>query len=318
MDPRFHGYGRHMRNYNKQLNEDITKLKLLHAKKDKTDFNALKAELMKQHGISKATIYREMKKEQPGTYKRPKYDPPIREVTAKEKELVSGMLYKQMPVEQVRAEMEKQTGESYSWDRIDKIRSEIEREVNEIPEDKIIDLRTNKSIGFEYESPYGEDMKEFLGRFLNIDKIDPCGYVTIPYKGHGVRIGNDTVQDFHTWIANSAASKGSDVVAVSRITLKHLAAELVRKFSQGKAFGSRDLTEIQKILSEYEVPGNDNSQDFEYMVKVIQHFAPKAKRADIVFAASRFAEEFEGICNSIKPDYNEARAVDAKWARDHM
>ena len=115
-----------MRKFNKALNKDITELKTLHMKKDKTEFRKRKAEIMKQHKISKATVYREMKKDNPGTYNSPRFNPPVREVTEKEKELVGGMLYRQIPVERIRSEMEKRSGQSYSWDRIDMIRKQIE------------------------------------------------------------------------------------------------------------------------------------------------------------------------------------------------
>ena len=51
-----------MKLYNKKLNEDITLLKAFHTKKDKRDFNLLKNEIMQRHDVSKATVYREMKK----------------------------------------------------------------------------------------------------------------------------------------------------------------------------------------------------------------------------------------------------------------
>lgn len=50
-----------MRTFNKKRNEDISELKKLHMLKDKTAFKQRKAEIMAEHKISKATVYREMK-----------------------------------------------------------------------------------------------------------------------------------------------------------------------------------------------------------------------------------------------------------------
>ena len=116
-----------MRQFNKQLNSDISNLKLLHSKKDKTEFNSLKAEIMSRHNISKATVYREMKKDTPGMYKTPRYYPPVRPVTIKEKQMINSLLLKGTKIQDIQKIMEDETGEVYSWDRVDMIRNQIER-----------------------------------------------------------------------------------------------------------------------------------------------------------------------------------------------
>ena len=113
--------------FNKQLNTDINNLKKLHAKKDKTEFKRAKAEIMKRHNISKATVYREMKKDVPGSYKTPNYSTHKIPITDKEKRMVRELLLKQHTLQDICLIMEKQTGESYNWDRVDKIRKELEK-----------------------------------------------------------------------------------------------------------------------------------------------------------------------------------------------
>lgn len=51
-----------MKKYNAALALDIALLKTLHIKKDKSSFKVIKNELMQRHKISKATVYRELKK----------------------------------------------------------------------------------------------------------------------------------------------------------------------------------------------------------------------------------------------------------------
>jgi hypothetical protein len=306
-----------MRKFNGQLNKDITELKTLHMKKDKTDFNKMKAEVMKRHNISKATVYREMKKEQPGYYKRPQYNPPIREITAKEKELVSGKLLKQTPIEEIRAQMEKETGESYSWDRIDKIRYEINTGEQTRKSKGIIDMRNHNSNGFEYESPHGKDMKLFLEEILNLEKIDPRSKMTINFKGYDLILGSDVRNEFHRWIANTAAGRGRDVIEVARITSKHLCAEQFRYFAQGKAHNMKDLIEGNKLLDGYESTGAVNPVDFELIVQTVKKFAPKAKRIDIVFEVSNLVYEL-GASKELMPDRKEENDALKKELRKNM
>jgi hypothetical protein len=108
--------------YNPELNADINRLKGLHALKDKSRFNALKSELMLKYNMSKATVYREMRKATPGLYKILNYKPPKRDVSEKEIDMVKELLARKIPVMDISAIMESETGDNYDWDRIDKIR----------------------------------------------------------------------------------------------------------------------------------------------------------------------------------------------------
>jgi len=329
-----------MRKYNKKLNADIMELKELHGKKDKTDFNRRKAEIMKSHGISKATVYREMKKDVPGSYKRPLYNPPIREVTAKEKEMVRGMLFRQIPIAMIMPEMEEQTGESYSRDRIEKIRNEIEKDdsnimsanesakirggtvkaggksKNEITQMKVLGAEGGSiKTGFEYESPHGEDMKQFLGKVFGIKNMDPRSILTIPVEGYVIKLGYDAVCDIQRKMANSAAGKGYDALEIAKINLKHLCIEQIRQFTKGKAYSAKDLIEINKILTQFESTGLKPGIDFEFLYDTCMRFAKKGtKREDIVFYASRMQGEYSGLSEEMKPSWEESCDADANWA----
>jgi hypothetical protein len=329
-----------MRKFNKKLNADITELKVLHAKKDKSEFNKRKAEIMQSHKISKATVYREMKKDNPGSYRRPNYNPPVREVTEKEKELVSGMLFRQIPIARIIPEMERLTGEGYTWDRIDRIRQESEKDaagrkehqrkgnmkngktakgnlrVKEIPDEKIPgDGSAPKGEVFEYESPHGEDMKEFMGKVLSIDKMDPRSIVTIHVNGYGIRLGYDAVTDIQRYAANSAAGKGYDMLEVAKINNKHLYFEQIRHFTQGKAHSVKDTIEISKVLNQFESAGRKPGMDFEFLVDTCMRFAKKGtKREDIVFYVSNVQGEYSGLSEEMKPSREESCDAIANWA----
>lgn len=333
-----------MRKYNKKLNEDITELKELHGKKDKTDFNRRKAEIMKSHGISKATVYREMKKEVPGSYKRPLYIPPIREVTAKEKEMVKGMLFRQIPIAMIMAEMEEQTGESYSRDRIDKIRNEIEKDEsnikavnenakrrggkgkagrkskNEITQEKVLGAEGGGvNAGFEYESPHGEDMKQFLGKVLGIKNMDPRSILSIPVEGYVIKLGYDAVCDIQRKMANSAAGRGYDALEAAKINLKHLCIEQIRQFTKGKAYSAKDLIEINKILTQFESTGLKPGIDFEFLYDICMIFAAKGtRREDVVLVAANKAPEYKGLSNEMLANSEETNRALVKIVDENV
>lgn len=312
-----------MKKFNQALNKDITELKTLHMKKDKSEFRKRKAEIMKQHNISKATVYREMKKDNPGTYNSPRYNPPVREVTAKEKELVSGMLYRQLPVERIRSEMEKQSGQSYSWDRIDMIRKQIENEGNILNADKSADATPAIAIGrmkggmIEYESPHGMEMKLFLEKVLNIDKIAPGSIITVDVKGSPVKLGSDAVHEMQRIAANSSAGRGYDALEVARINSKHILIEQVRYTSYGNAQTIKDQIEIIKILNTLESNGRKPGIDFEFLVNAVKHFTKgKVKREDLVFYVTHNSPE--GLSQEMKPAYKEILRANSRWAEKSM
>ncbi len=305
-----------MRKFNKALNADITELKVLHMKKDKTEFNKMKDVIMKRHKISKATVYREMKKEQPGYYKRPQYNPPVREITEKEKELVSGMLFKQMPVEEIRANMEKETGESCSWDRIDKIREALENDKNVITADKIMPRGSAEKC--EYESPHGMDMKLFLEKVMSIDKMHPNSFITIVVKDYGIRLWYDEVRDIQRFVANSAAGIGYDAAMAAKMNYKHLCFEDVRLLSQGKAHNIKELTELGKMINTFESSGGRPGIDFEFLADIVQHFAPDVERENIVLAVSARSGKYEGLSKEMKAPESEEREAIYNLARRNM
>lgn len=315
-----------MKKFNQSLNKDISELKTLHMKKDKTEFRKRKAEIMKQHNISKATVYREMKKDNPGTYNSPRYNPPVREVTAKEKELVSGMLYRQLPVERIRSEMEKQSGQSYSWDRIDMIRKQIESEgsiLSVIPgaaaKTAAIANARMKGGMIEYESPHGMEMKLFLEKVLNIDKMAPGSIITVDVKGSPVKLGSDAVHEMQRIAANSSAGRGYDALEVAKINSKHIIIEQVRYTSYGNAQTIKDQIEIIKILNTMESTGRKPGIDFEFLVDVVKYFTKgKVKREDIVFFVSRNSPDYEGLSEEMNPSYEETQHAYSKWAEEHM
>ncbi|MEI2726777.1 MAG: hypothetical protein V9H26_25715 [Verrucomicrobiota bacterium] len=107
-----------MKQFNKELHEDIMLLKTLHANKDKTEFNILKAEIMQKHKISKATVYREMKKESPGEYKIPNYNPPKMDIRMPEILMVRELLIAGRQATEIIKIIGKELDMHYTWDKI--------------------------------------------------------------------------------------------------------------------------------------------------------------------------------------------------------
>lgn len=300
-----------MGKFNKQLHDDINQLKVLHAKKDKTDFKKQKALVMERHNISKATVYRELKKDVPGTYKTPKYDPPIREVTEVEKEQVRGMLLKQIPIEQIRSTMEKRSGCSYSWDRIDRIRSEIQKQPRGAAE-TAIEEKSNPAV--ENESPYGDVVMEFIGQVMKIKEMSPGSVVTVPLGKDKIVMNHRQVKEIQLTVANIKDSAGVDLDAVANIRTKHLCYQKIRLFTAGAPHTIKELDDTYSLL--VKCGGSkaikEDSIDFERIVEIVKCAKPKATRQEIVGFVLHVCQKHSGLNPAMMPHYSESK----KWGLD--
>lgn len=156
-----------MKPFNPQLNKDITELRALSIKKDKTAFKALLNELILKHSVSKATVYRELKKDIPGSYTRQNHSAGTRAITEREISMVKELLLKKVPVINLGRIMEAETGEKYTWERIEKLR-------------QIVDMRITESSGAldaPFVTSFGYPIKCLVERALNLDKIAPNTFI---------------------------------------------------------------------------------------------------------------------------------------------
>lgn len=293
--------------------------------KDKTEFQQAKAEVMKRHNISKATVYREMNKEVPGAYRQPKYSNKARDITPHEKELVKTLLFKKIPLEQMCSEMEKLRNERYSWDRIDQIRKAIEPEVkkemaalNRKKSPQTESTVSDRTVNEKPESAWGKDIKLVLEEALNIDKIDKDSVVSINIKGTIYKIGHDAIKEILMILANSAAEEGRDVMESLDQQIKHLLTQQVRYIKNGAECNVRDLYDILKM---HKVMGGritDNSIDFELLFAVVKDFAPDAIREDVETVTWKLSIDHPDCSIYIRPDEVKMHKLLVKEMMDNM
>lgn len=228
-----------MKNFNKELYKDITRLKALHAKKDKTDFKRAKCEVMLKHNISKATVYREMKKDVPGFYKTPSYSPPVRAITEREIQMVRELLYKKIPVMDIPRIMEAETGETYNWDRIDKLRTIIDARIKE---------DEGKPLNTEFESSFGGELKRVVEEALKIDRMAPNAYIEIEVYGRRHRLSFSEAKDIALICMNSyertkeGYAEGTTYV---REKIWHLFEQKVSSVQSGATLTAKELIELK-------------------------------------------------------------------------
>jgi hypothetical protein len=241
----------HMKDFNPELNKDITRLTELHALKDKSQFNALKNEIMLKHGISKATVYREMKKDTPGLYNKPQYNPPQRAITEKEIAMVTELQLKKIPVMDLGRILEAETGDKYNWDRIDKIRSIIDARFKAEEVESGKPVSTNK----ERESMFGDEIKRICLEALKFDYMAPDAYIEFTAGEQNYRLCYDDIKDIVMICANAAALQNDglyDHFTQVREKIWWLLTEKLRLINSGSGVTTKELLDIKNAFEEFE------------------------------------------------------------------
>ncbi len=329
-----------MRKFNKKLNADIGLLKQLHAKKDKSEFNKMKAVIMERHNISKATVYREMKKEVPGFYKKPQYYPPVRPVTLKEARMVRELLVKGTKIQDIQVILENETGERYSWDRVDMIRKEVDREAvdrgkliedsGKLIEDRgkgIVDSKKQEALSrcaeadgglCGNESGFGEDIRVFLEKVLGVDNMSPGSVVTVNVKKRPIRYGYTAIKEIMMISANSENAGGTDVADHMIVTALHCTAELVRMYSQGKPAGTTDYLNVLRVYKEYRKAFSTSfSPDFKVTDACLQEAAPHLNEVERLLLIHKHYSRTKGA-SAASMDMDRLKEITAQAALENM
>ena len=236
-----------MKQFNQQLHDDIALLRTLHAKKDKHGFNVLKAEIMKNHNISKATVYREMKKDTPGEYKVPNYNPPKMDIRMPEILMVRELLLSGRQATEIIKIMSKELDIKYHWDRFNAVRKLAE----ELPEDEYDPKQT----------AFAGGGRKFFTELFNLEYMAPSNYDVFPVNGEMIKISRENYDLIVLIVMDDNPPDGEDIT-MKKIREEVLAHELQKKNTMraikaltksgepGSAYALKSLNETyEKLLA---------------------------------------------------------------------
>ena len=240
---------KHMKQYNKELAEDISLLKAMHTKKDKSGFNTLKEEIMRKHNISKATVYRELKKDMPGAYKTPNYNPPKMEITTEEALMVRELLLQGRQNQEIMKIMTRELGIHYYWDRFDRVRKMAE-ELDE----NVYDIN---------RSYFPERGNMFFERILGTEYMAEGAYKLIDIDGKMIRISKNTLDMFKVYVMRDNPISGeppqmnfleNEIIFHAEITegLRRKLNMMHKTGEMPSAYALRSLMETKQLIEKRE------------------------------------------------------------------
>jgi len=266
--------------------------------KDKTAFKQRKAEIMAEHKISKATVYREMNKKLPGSYAQPRYTNKPAEISAQEKELVKTMLFNKAPANLIQDELGKLTGKNYSWDKFNQIRLAVERDLPPAVSNNGAD--TGLPAGADVPvipqvSAFGDNLQILLEAIFHFEKISDDTIIKVKHGENTFCLGHDAVMDIKRIIMNSASVNGIDVGASMQMKIKHILVEKLRILQSGADCSIKDIAAIQRIHKSLNLMTSPlDDKELEWIYRIVLYFNKKAKRDKVNLLAINISEEFFG------------------------
>jgi len=287
-----------MKDFNPALNKDITRLTELHALKDKSKFNELKNEIMLKHGISKATVYREMKKETPGLYNKPQYNPPQRAITEKEIAMVTELQLRKIPVMDLGRILEAETGDKYNWDRIDKIRSIIDArfKAEETETGKLVSAMNAGPSSSLRVTAFGDEIKRICSEALKFDYMSQDAYIEFTAGEQNYRLCYDDIKDIVMICANAAALQNDglcDHYTQVRQKIWQLLTEKIQLINSGAGVTTKELLDIKNAFEEFEKSYLDSfCKNFSVIWGVVRELVPEKNYSKVIELTRKYSELF--------------------------
>ncbi len=237
--------GKTMKPVNEELKKDIYKLKFLHAKKDKSEFNVFRDEIMCRHSISMATVYRELKKDTPGEYKIPNYNAAAYNITEREIMMVRELLLGGRQHNEIIKIMARELEIPYNWDRFNKA-----RELSESDE---------KFLQSPMESAFARNGYYFVQQLLGIEHMMPGSFAEIQLSGTKLKFSRESYEILQLLIMKdnppaddsmNTAQLADEVIQdkLMRIGVNRQLARMTLNPKAGSSFAMKNLLYIKEML----------------------------------------------------------------------
>lgn len=292
-----------MKKFNEKLNKDITLLKALHSKRDKTEFMKMRNIVIKRHKINKCTVYRQMKRAIPGLpiTARKNYKP----ITNEEMNMVSELLFKQFRIAEIRAALERLTGFGYSNERINKIRKEAEKRSNQ-PEDT-------------EHTAFGGNIRKLFIELCNFDLTELNRVQKLLLNGKEIKINCGVIRDAVDMLIFSAENEGKSTAAIHRQKMENMLSRKLELVSQGQYIAAYDLRILENIRQSLEKQGAVTfSPDYKVLAEVCRELKPGISDVQIFFIADKHQRLIKESSEDIVPFRAEVRRLAAKEAEENM
>lgn len=260
--------GSTMKPFNQLLHNDIMELKSYTGSHDEASYKQLMKKVQTKHGISRTTLYNEISKDVPGSYKAYESRGRVVPLTQKEAIMVKEMLQHGKTTEEIRNTMSIELGFSYSARRVNSVKQQInhgaileseepinpapnntDTEVNDKPKPCIdinIDgVKTSAELGAlvkklagapgagEFTVNFKGNLRRLFYRLSVLSKLDPKKPVKLNIYGYEREVSPRTIKGCLDQLAGSALTGGMDTDESIRFNIQTLLLNESNEYKRG-------------------------------------------------------------------------------------
>lgn len=296
--------------FNKQLHKDILLLKSITHAKGTSGYKKVFNGIMQFHGISKSTLYNELSKEVPGSYKEYETKGRTVEISRIEIDTVNELLKAGKTMEFIKDHMSVELGFSYSAYRLDRVKY-ILNSAGKPLNPSILNVDETEDIPAEPDNtPAKTNIKEpvkfkgnirkFFYRLSHIEKISKDRTIKIDMEGNVFNVHKGLVKSFFDIMAASGETGGKSKEEIFRFNMETILLNESDMYRRGVYIAPgwiKQLESVRKSLAETSPENEKNNSKGGYNLDdihmAVSHFSPNTTREDVV----RFIKSYKAKTN---------------------
>lgn len=285
--------------FNKKLHKDVLLLKSISHAKGTPEYKKVFNGIMQFHGISKATLYNELAKEVPGSYKEYESKGRTVEISRMEVDAVNELLKAGKTIDFIKNHMTVELGFSYSTIRLNKVKyilnsngkplnplilNEDETEVNHAESaNKTLNLCPTEPVKFK------GNIRKFFYRLSHIANISKDRTIKIDMEGNVFPVHKGMVKSFFDTMAASGETGGKSKDEIFRFNMETILLNESDMYRKGVYIAPgwiKQLEFVRKSLAETSPENEKNISKGGYNLDdihiAVSHFSPNTTREDVV------------------------------------
>lgn len=284
-----------MKEFKQQLHDDVVRLKKLRIKRDKTDYKKFFIVVLRRHRLSRTTLWAEIRKQVPGTYRSITWDMRYRPITDEEVKMVYEMLIQQYTLEYIKKVMEEKLGGNYSDKRIKKIREIIDKRLFELDSDK--------------STIFGGGIRQLFIEYCDLNLMDPGRTKDLSLYGKEYKVNCGVIKSAINSIILSCEHDGISTQELQRIRMENILSKKIESMSESSQVSMLDLrsAEIVRRSQEKSQSAEKLSPDGKVLMACCMELRPDLSYSEIFGIAHKHIKATKGTTEAIEPDYGPAQ-----------
>ena len=276
--------------FNQKLHDDITALSSL--TKGTSEYKKEFKRIMQAHNICRATVYNELSKHVPGSYK--KYESTGRTVEISSKEIisVSNLIDDGWSNKYIRSFMSFELGFSYSETRLKKVKHLLNLNgkpvLPETPPEYYIEKAPEQDICRE-EITFKGNIRRLFSALAKLEKMPETTVIKIKLNGKIYKVSKMIIKSCLDRIAASAEMEGKNIEEIIRFNIESILLDNSANYKNGAFISPAGILQLDAARRSISSSSPYNRSicshggyNIDDIYSVVEHFSPTVSREDVI------------------------------------